>query len=68
MVQIDKGMILLDPDRFYEFEEFEPGDLVDHNGNRIDEQGVPYIEHYRAGKVSWMAPGNHAPESRCISL
>ncbi len=58
LVQIDKGMILLDPDRFYEFEEFQPTDLVDHDGSRVDAQGVPYIEHYRAGLVSWMPPGN----------
>lgn len=58
LAQLDKGMILLDPERFYEFEEFVPGDLVDHAGNRVAADGVPYIDKYKAGEVSWMPPGN----------
>ncbi len=58
LVQIDKGTILLDPDRFYEFEEFVPGDLVDHAGSNVGADGVPYIDRYKAGEVTWMPPGN----------
>jgi protoheme ferro-lyase len=58
LVQIDKGIILLDRDRFYEFEEFTPTDLVDHTGSSTDIDGVPYIDKYRNGEIEWMPPGN----------
>ena len=40
LVQIDQGLVLLDRDRFYEFEEFTPTDLVDHTGSSVDVDGV----------------------------
>ncbi|MGI9343687.1 MAG: hypothetical protein ACR2QV_12620 [Gammaproteobacteria bacterium] len=58
LVQVDKGMILVDRHKFYEFEEFTPTDLVDHTGSSLDIDGVPYIDKYHAGEVEWMPPGN----------
>ncbi|TDJ45153.1 MAG: hypothetical protein E2O50_01935, partial [Gammaproteobacteria bacterium] len=58
VVQIDKGLVLLDRDRFYEFEEFEPTDLVDHTGSSYDIDGVAYIDKYHAGEIEWMPRGN----------
>jgi len=58
LVQVDRGLVLLDRERFYEFEEFEPTDLVDHTGSSVDADGVPYIEKYQAGEVEWMEPGS----------
>ncbi|MBT8423249.1 MAG: hypothetical protein HKN56_10560 [Gammaproteobacteria bacterium] len=58
VVQIDRGLVLLDRDRYYEFEEFEPTDLVDHTGSSVDAAGVPYIDRYRAGEIEWMPPGS----------
>ena len=58
LVQADKGVVLLDRDKFYEFEEFIPTDLVDSNGNSVDIDGVAYIDKYHAGEIKWMPPGN----------
>jgi protoheme ferro-lyase len=57
-VQVDRGLVLLDRARFYEFEEFEPTDLVDYTGSSVDIDGVPYIDKYHAGEVEWMAPSS----------
>lgn len=57
LVQVDQGIVLLDRERFYEFEEFTPTDLVDHTGSSVDADGVPYIDKYHAGEVEWMPPG-----------
>ncbi len=57
LVQADKGVVLLDRQRFYEFEEFTPTDLVDHHGSSIDIDGVAYIDKYRNGEIEWMPPG-----------
>ncbi len=58
LVQVDKGLVLLDRERFYEFEEFTPTDLVDHTGSSVDIDGVPYIDKYHAGEIEWLPPGN----------
>ncbi|MFQ5633707.1 MAG: hypothetical protein ACE5G3_00055 [Gammaproteobacteria bacterium] len=52
----DRGVVLLDPDRFYEFEEFTPARLVDPLGNDRDLDGVPYVDKYLSGEVVWMPP------------
>jgi len=54
---LDSGIALLDPEKFYEFTEFEPKDLVDPFGSRLDIDNVPYIEKYRRGEVVWKDPG-----------
>jgi protoheme ferro-lyase len=58
LVQIDRGIVLLDRDRFYEFEEFVPTDLVDWTGSSYDSDGVSYIDKYHAGEIEWMPPGS----------
>jgi protoheme ferro-lyase len=58
LVQIDRGIILLDRHRFYEFAEFEPTDLVDYTGSSFDIDGVAYIDKYRAGEIEWMPPSD----------
>ena len=57
LVQKDKGLVLLDKYKFYEFEEFTPTVLVDHLGGEVDIDGVPYIEKYKTGEIEWMEPG-----------
>ncbi|MFW2406017.1 MAG: hypothetical protein ACN4GT_14695 [Gammaproteobacteria bacterium] len=52
----DRGVVLLDPDRFYEFEEFTPQRLVDPEGNDRDLDGVPYADKYLRGEVEWVPP------------
>lgn len=52
----DSGVILLDPIRFYEFEEFTPATLVDPYGSEVDIDGVPYADKYKAGEVTWVPP------------
>ena len=53
---LDQGLALLDPDRFYEYEAFVPNDLVDYKGSRFDIDGIPFIEKYRRGEVTWRNP------------
>jgi hypothetical protein len=53
---LDQGVALLDPNKFYEYKEFEPTDLVDLHGSRHDLDGVPYMEKYRRGEVEWRNP------------
>lgn len=52
----DRGVVLIDPDRYYEFEEFEPSTLVDHTGSDRDLDGVPYVTKWRLGEVTWIPP------------
>ena len=56
MVTADRGVVLLDPDRYYEFEEFTPTRLVDPFGNDKDLDGVPFVDKYHTGEVVWMPP------------
>jgi len=52
----DRGVVLLDPDRYYEFEEFSPARLVDPYGNDRDLDGVPYVDKYQSGEITWVPP------------
>jgi protoheme ferro-lyase len=58
LVKLDKGVVLLDRQRYYEFAEFEPTDLVDHTGSSFDIDGTAYIDKYHAGEIEWLAPGD----------
>ncbi|NJO13524.1 MAG: hypothetical protein HC872_08750 [Gammaproteobacteria bacterium] len=55
-VPADRGVALLDPERFYEFEPFTPTRLEDVYGNDNDVDGVPYIEKFARGEVTWVPP------------
>ena len=52
----DRGVVLLDTERFYEFEEFTPNELVDPYGNDADIDGVKYADKYLTGGVVWVPP------------
>ncbi len=52
----DRGVQLLDRERYYEFEEFVPTVLVDPDGNEIDKDGIPYVDKYHRGEVEWVPP------------
>ena len=52
----DQGVLLMDSERFYEFEEFTPTRLIDHLGRDTDYDGVPYADKYRTGEVVWRPP------------
>lgn len=52
----DRGVLLLDPQRPYEFEAFTPTRLVDANGSDSDSDGVAYVEKFRRGEVEWVPP------------
>ncbi|MFL2770579.1 MAG: hypothetical protein ACJZ9F_06190 [Rhodospirillaceae bacterium] len=52
----DPGVILLDTEKFYEFEAFEPTELVDAYGSTMDLDGTPWIERYYNGEVVWVDP------------
>jgi len=52
----DKGVVLLDPDRFYEFKPFTPSRLVDIYGNDADVDGVAYVDKFHRGEIRWIPP------------
>jgi protoheme ferro-lyase len=52
----DRGVVLLDKARFYEFQEFKPTQLVDLHGSERDVDGRRYMEKYRRGEVRWVPP------------
>lgn len=52
----DRGVALMDPNRDYSAEKFEPTSLVDRFGRERDMDGTPYIARYRHGEVQWIEP------------
>lgn len=54
--KMDKGIALLDPDRFHEHHKLTPASLVDPFGSPRDADGTPCIEHYRTGAVTRVHP------------
>jgi protoheme ferro-lyase len=52
----DRGVLLLDTEKFYEFEPFTPTNLVDVYGSSKDVDGVPYVEKFHRGEVIWVPP------------
>ena len=52
----DRGVVLMDAERYYEFEEFTPTRLIDHLGRDTDYDGVPYADKYLTGEVVWSPP------------
>ena len=56
LVNRDRGVLLMDAERYYEFEEFTPTRLIDHLGRDTDYDGVPYAQKYLTGEVVWSPP------------
>jgi hypothetical protein len=56
LASADRGVLLIDPERYYEFEKFVPTVLVDPEGSEIDLDGVPYVEKFHLGEVEWVPP------------
>jgi hypothetical protein len=52
----DKGVLLLDSEKYYEFKPFKPTHLVDYLGNDTDVDGVSYTEKFVRGEVRWVPP------------
>jgi len=52
----DRGVLLLDPERPYEFEQFAPKRLVDAWGRDTDLDGLPYADKLATGEVEWVPP------------
>ena len=52
----DRGSVMLDEEKFYEFDEFAPTKLVDSEGAEFDSDGVAYIEKYNTGLIEWVPP------------
>ncbi|MEQ8508143.1 MAG: hypothetical protein RIB43_04010 [Rhodospirillaceae bacterium] len=52
----DPGVILLDTERYYEFEAFVPTNLVDAYGSTLDVDGTPWVERYHSGELRWVDP------------
>lgn len=48
--------VLMDEERFYARESFEPQRLMDAFGSDRDASGTPYIDKYHAGTLRWVAP------------
>jgi protoheme ferro-lyase len=56
MWDADRGVLLLDPARPYEFENFQPARLVDADGRDRDHDGIPYVVKHHEGEVQWVPP------------
>ena len=54
----DRGIALLDPAHVHAREEFVPTHLEDPFGNDRDLDGIPFIEKYKRGEVSWVPPSS----------
>jgi protoheme ferro-lyase len=52
----DRGVLLLDTEKFYEFKPFKPTNLMDVYGNTVDVDGESYMEKYEHGDVTWVPP------------
>ncbi len=52
----DRGVVLLDSEKYYETVEFMPTNLVDADGSNKDVDGVSYVEKYKNGDAIWVAP------------
>lgn len=52
----DRGVLLLDTEKYYETKPFTPTNLMDVYGNTNDVDGVPYVQKFRRGELTWVPP------------
>ena len=72
----DDGVVLMDEDKFYEFEEFVPTKLIDADGKDKDIDGTLYIVKYHEGLIEWvpprrslyLSPGNFLMKTRKMGM
>ncbi len=57
----DTGIVLLDPDRPFSTERFEPKQLADIWGRTSDIDGISWVEKYRKGQLRWEKPSTTVP-------
>ncbi len=53
---VDRGVVLMDTEKYYETEEFTPTHLVDMHGSDVDIDGISYTEKYQKGELTWVPP------------
>lgn len=51
----DRGLVLLDPEKYYERDAFTPTRLIDAHGKESDANGVSWLEHFRRGDIVFVA-------------
>lgn len=56
LARADRGVLLLDTEKFYEAAPFTPTNLMDAFGNTQDVDGVSYVEKYAKGEIAWVPP------------
>lgn len=61
MLKWDDGLPLFDTVKYFEFEPFEPTNLMDHTGSTTDIDGVPYVEKWRQGKIDFVPGQGYTP-------
>lgn len=61
LIKLDNGTPLYDENRYFEFTEFTPTRLLDHKGNDLDDDGVPYIEKYKQGLITFVEGKKYTP-------
>jgi hypothetical protein len=52
----DRGVLLLDTEKYYETKPFTPSNLMDAYGNTNDVDGVPYVTKFHRGELTWVPP------------
>ena len=57
----DDGMPLFDTVKYFEFDAFEPTNLMDYKGSTTDIDGVPYVEKWRQGKIDFVPGQGYTP-------
>ena len=56
MATADRGVVLLDTEKYYETKPFTPTNLIDVWGNTTDVDGIPYADKYKHGDIRWVPP------------
>ena len=61
MLTWDTGTPLYDTEKYFEFEEFTPTNLIDHMGRTTDVDGVSYTEKYKQGLIDFVPGQGYTP-------
>jgi protoheme ferro-lyase len=58
---VDRGIVVMDPDRPYAPNEFTPNRLADINGSETDLDGTRWIDRYKKGELTWVNSSGSIP-------